>query len=179
MIKNILLAFFIIVSGVLFFLFRSSSTSGPVGGNEVSYESESMGDGIDKIADELGLGDSLDLSNRGLDKLPENVLSMRNLESLDISDNNLTGALPAEIKNLQNLKILKANNNNMTGVPAEIGQMSKLEILDLSNNQLTGLPYELGNLKNLKILNLSGNDYAEQDLERIREGLPGDVEIIL
>ena len=122
---------------------------------------------------------SLDLSNQNLEKLPADVLSRTNLEELDISNNNLSGALPAEIRFLQNLKVLKASNNKMTGVPAEVGQLSKLEILDLSYNQLTGLPYELGNLKNLKILNLSGNDYAEQDLEVIKKGIPNSTEIIL
>lgn len=67
-------------------------------------------------------------------------LSNQNLEVLNISDNNLRGALPAEIRNLRNLKVLNASNNQMTGVPAEIGQLAELEVLDLSNNQLTGLP---------------------------------------
>jgi Leucine-rich repeat (LRR) protein len=67
----------------------------------------------------------------------------------------------------------------MTGVPAEVGQLQNLEVLDLSNNKLTGLPYELGNLKKLKTLNLSGNNYATQDLEIIKKGLPSGVEIIL
>ncbi|MEW6610707.1 MAG: leucine-rich repeat domain-containing protein [Patescibacteria group bacterium] len=114
----------------------------------------------------------LDLSNRNLDKVPMDIFNRTNLVELDVSGNNLTGALPAEIRKLQNLKVLKANNNNMTGVPAEIGQLRKLEVLDLSNNQLTGLPYELGNLKNLKTFNLSGNNYSTLDLERIREDLP-------
>lgn len=122
---------------------------------------------------------SLDLSNKGLDELPSRVPNMTKLESLDISDNNIVGALPAEIRHLQNLKVLKAGNNYMAGVPAEIGELLKLEELDLSNNQLTGLPNEIGNLKNLKILNLSGNDYVEEDLETIKQSLPEDVQIIL
>ena len=114
----------------------------------------------------------LDLSNKNLDKVPMDTFDRSYLEELDVSGNNLTGALPAEIRKLQKLKILKARNNKMTGVPAEIGQLSKLEILDLSNNQLTGLPYELGNLKNLKTFNLSGNNYSTLDLDRIRKDLP-------
>ncbi len=114
----------------------------------------------------------LDLSNKNLDRVPMDTFDRSYLEELDVSGNNLTGALPAEIRKLQKLKILKARNNKMTGVPAEIGQLSKLEILDLSNNQLTGLPYELGNLKNLKTFNLSGNNYSTLDLERIRKDLP-------
>lgn len=120
----------------------------------------------------------LDLSNQNLQRIPEYVFSQRNLEELDVSNNQLTGAIQAEIRHLQNLKILNASNNQMTGVPAEIGQLENLQILDLSNNQLTGLPYELGNLKNLKTLNISGNNYSELDLAIIQENLPKDVNII-
>lgn len=120
----------------------------------------------------------LDLSGQGLDKLPASVLTQTNLEELNISHNRLTGALPAEIRQLKKLKILDMSYNDMTGIPAEIGQLNDLEILNLSHNQFTGLPYELGNLKNLKILDLSGNDYAEQDLEIIREKLSPSTEII-
>lgn len=121
----------------------------------------------------------VDLSNQGLDKIPEYAFSKTQIEELDVSNNNLTGAIQAEIRHLKNLKVLKASNNFMTGVPAEIGQLQKLEVLDLSNNQLTGLPHELGNLKNLKTLNLSGNDYSEFDLDIIRQGLPGNINLIL
>lgn len=125
------------------------------------------------------LSNTLDLSGQGLDNLPSYVLTMTSLQELNISNNNITGALPAEIRQLNTLRVLNASNNDMTGVPAEVGQLDKLEILDLSNNKLTGLPYELGNLKNLKKLDLSGNDYAKQDLDIIRQSLPSDVEIIL
>lgn len=114
----------------------------------------------------------LDLSNQGLAKLPAYVLERTNLTKLDISNNKLTGALPAEIRFLKNLKILDASYNQMTGVPAEVGQLTELTELNLSYNQLTGLPYELGNLKNLKILNLKGNSYSEADLNKILEGIP-------
>ncbi|OGY94339.1 MAG: hypothetical protein A2406_02905 [Candidatus Komeilibacteria bacterium RIFOXYC1_FULL_37_11] len=123
--------------------------------------------------------DSLDLSGQGLSQVDQSVFKQSNLRQLDVSDNQLTGALPAEIRQLQNLQILRATNNQMTGVPAEIGQLSNLIELDLSNNQLTGLPYELGNLKNLKILNLSGNNVSQYDLDIIRQSLSADVNIIM
>jgi len=120
----------------------------------------------------------LNFSNQKLTKIPDFIFAKTNLEELDVSNNQLTGAVQAEIRHLQNLKVLNLSNNQMTGVPAEIGQLSNLEVLNLSNNQLTGLPYELGNLKNLQTLNLSGNNYSEQDLEVIKKGLPADVNII-
>lgn len=123
-------------------------------------------------------GAVLDLSGRGLTKVPLDVFEQTGLERLDLSDNKLTEALPAEIRHLQNLKVLDLSNNRFTGIPAEVGQLNKLEILNLSNNQLTGLPYELGNLQNLVLLGLSGNEYAEADLAVIKEKLPSTATII-
>ncbi|MFA6307296.1 MAG: leucine-rich repeat domain-containing protein [Patescibacteria group bacterium] len=122
--------------------------------------------------------DSLDLSGQGLQQVDQSVFKKTNLLKLDVSNNQLTGALPSQINQLQRLQVLNASNNKMTGVPAEIGQLSNLIELNLANNQLTGLPYELGNLQNLKILNLSGNQTSRQDLDIIRQSLPSNVQII-
>lgn len=119
----------------------------------------------------------LDLSFQSLTKVPDDVFKKTHLEELDVSHNQLSGSLQAEIRHLSNLKILKLNDNKFTSVPAEVGQLSNLEVLDLSNNNLTGLPYELGNLSNLKIINVSGNNYSEQDLAIIRDQLPESVVI--
>lgn len=120
----------------------------------------------------------LDLSNKNLEKLDMSIFDSKGLEELNVSNNRLSGSLPSQIGNLQDLKVLNASNNNFTGVPAEIGHLPKLEILDLSNNQLTGLPNELGNLKNIKTINLSGNNYSEADLKIIKDKLP-NTEFIL
>jgi len=92
------------------------------------------------------VGQTLDLSGSGLTSTPEYIFSRTTITQLDLSNNELEGSLPAEVRQLANLKMLDLSNNNFTGVPAEIGQLQKLEVLNLSNNQLTGLPYELGNL---------------------------------
>lgn len=120
----------------------------------------------------------LDLSNKGLGKVPTYVFDDIGLEELNISNNEITVSIQSEVRNLIKLKVLNASNNLMSGVPAEIGQLENLEVLDLSNNQLTGLPNELGNLKNLKTLNISGNNYSQQDLDYIINKLPSTVNII-
>jgi Leucine rich repeat/Leucine Rich repeats (2 copies) len=123
-------------------------------------------------------GSSLDLSGRGLTSVSSDVFDMTGLETLDLSNNSLTGALPAEIRFLQSLQSLDASDNAMTGVPAEIGQLSALQYLDLSNNELTGLPNELGNLTSLVRLDLRGNTVSTQDLDGIRAKLV-DTEILV
>ena len=114
----------------------------------------------------------LDLSNKDLTKVPEYVFSMKQLEELNLSNNQLTGAIPSQIGQLKNLKVLNLSHNLMTGLPAELGQLSQLTELDVSYNSLTGLPNELGNLKNLKTFNLTGNNYSTFDLDGIIDKLP-------
>jgi len=121
----------------------------------------------------------IDLSGKELTSVSSDIFAKTNTEELDLSNNNLEGSLPAEVRFLQNLKVLDLSNNTFTGVPAEIGQLKNLEVLNLSNNQVTGLPYELGNLSNLKVLNLKGNSYAKADLEVIKQSLPATTEILV
>lgn len=123
-------------------------------------------------------GHVLDLHARNLTQIPADVFEREDLEVLNVSNNQLTGAIQAEIRHLQNLRVLDASNNQMTGVPAEIGQLHNLETLNLANNRLTGLPHELGNLQQLKTLNISGNNYSEADLNIIENRLPAAVTII-
>jgi Leucine-rich repeat (LRR) protein len=120
---------------------------------------------------------TLDLSGKGLMRVPEYVFSKTDIEKLDLSNNKLDGSVQAEIRHLQNLRVLNLSHNQLTGVPAEVGQLKKLEILDLSNNRLTGLPLEIGNLSNLKVLKISGNEYSEYDLKLIKEKLPASTVI--
>lgn len=115
---------------------------------------------------------TLNMSGRGLTKVTADVFTKTALTELNLSDNKLSGALPAEVRFLKNLKVLNLSNNEFTGVPAEIGQLEFLEVLDLSNNKITGLPNELRNLSNLKLLIISGNAYSETDLANIKKNLP-------
>ena len=78
---------------------------------------------------------------------------------LNLTENQLSGAIPAELGSLTNLQRLYLSNNLLTGeIPAELGRLINLEGLHLSGNQLTGpIPAELANLSNLELLALGGN----------------------
>ena len=105
----------------------------------------------------------LDLSYNQLSgEIPAELGNLSNLTSLDLIGNQLNGEIPAELGNLSNLRSLDLNYNQLNGeIPAELGNLSNLTSLDLSSNQLSGeIPAELGNLSNLTSLDLSSNQLS-------------------
>jgi len=115
----------------------------------------------------------LDLSGKGLTSLPAEIGNTDYILQLNVSNNNLTGALPAEIRKMQDLRVLNASHNKLTGIPAEIGQLKNLEEVDFSYNQINTMPNEIENIKgNLKVLNLTGNPYTSTTLNAIKKKLP-------
>jgi Leucine-rich repeat (LRR) protein len=116
---------------------------------------------------------AINLSGKGLKEISKDILDNKTITTLDVSDNNLTGALPAEIRKLSNLEVLIASNNKLTGIPAEIGQLNKLRTANFMNNDITGLPLEIGNLSNLETLDLRGNPkISKNDIGLIQPKIP-------
>jgi len=112
--------------------------------------------------DLLGV-ESLNLSNNRLTgQLSSNLINLTNLKHLDLSSNQIFGSIPPELSKLEGLISLSLGNNEFFGaIPSELGKMTNLETLNLSDNGLNGLiPPELDNLLNLRILNLGGNQLS-------------------
>jgi len=141
---------------------------------------------IREIIPEIGDLESLDrlnvTKNRILtEPLPDNLGSLINLVSLDLSDNRIGGIVPAgfqnmlnvetinlsdneiiglagELGNLPNIRTLYLNNNRITKIPAGLGNSLSLERLDIDNNQLNEISGEFGNCLNLTTLNINNNE---------------------
>lgn len=92
----------------------------------------------------------------GLTELPESLGQLTQLESLDLSGNQLT-ALPEWLSQLTWLRSLGLSGNQLTTLPESLGQLTQLEYLELSGNRLMALPASLIRLTQLRYLNLSGN----------------------
>ncbi|KAK4366799.1 hypothetical protein RND71_014679 [Anisodus tanguticus] len=82
------------------------------------------------------------------------------LESLDLSENTLTGNLSSAIGSLGRLQVLNLANNQLSGVlPTELGELRSLEFLDISNNHFNGsIPENLSS--SLRVLNVSNNELS-------------------
>ena len=81
---------------------------------------------------------------------------------LDLSQNQLTGTIPAQIGRLTDLRRLELWGNNLQGeIPPEVGSLGNLQRLSVWSNQLNGsIPAELGNLSNLRVLVGGGNQFT-------------------
>ena len=100
----------------------------------------------------------LDVSHNALEgALPDGVVRLAKLETLDVSNNRLT-ELPRSLAAMAALKVLRAAGNRLHAVPRELGDMAGLQVLDVSGNSIVRLPCELCNLEGtLKELHLAGN----------------------
>ena len=76
--------------------------------------------------------------------------------SLDVSDNQLVGPIPAELGNLTALTNLSLGDNSLLGeIPPELGNLIELTTLSLAISPLSGtIPSELANLRRLEVLRL-------------------------
>ena len=78
---------------------------------------------------------------------------------INLSNNQLKGAIPVDIDNLEKLNNLRLSLNQLEdSIPTELGQLEELNILTLDNNQLVGsVPQSLADLNNLSILYINDN----------------------
>ena len=79
---------------------------------------------------------------------------------LSLRQNELTGAIPAEIGGLSRLDYSVLGNNSVSGsIPAELGKLAQLRRLDLNNNHFEGaLPPEMGGMKTLEYFDVAHNN---------------------
>jgi len=82
------------------------------------------------------------------------IFTLKNLHTLDLSDNNIT-ELPSNIQ-MNNLHTLIIRSNQLKNFPNDI-KCSALKYLDLSQNQLEKFDLNILNLNTLERLNLSFN----------------------
>ncbi|KAI3852423.1 hypothetical protein MKW92_030220 [Papaver armeniacum] len=94
-------------------------------------------------------------------EIPVEIFSLPSLIHLDLSYNSLVGTIPNQMGNLRNLVGLDLSYNSLSGtIPATIGNLVLLQKLDLSSNSLTGtVPETIEKLKLLAFLALSNNRF--------------------
>ena len=109
----------------------------------------------------------LDISLNDVSVIPAQVANLVNLEELNLQGNFFNKpekkikALPNEICQLKNLKVLILKDNIVEQLPDCINNLTHLEKLDLRDNLIPTLPASFTQLTNLKLLDLKANDMTE------------------
>ena len=99
-------------------------------------------------------------SNNLTGTIPADLEDLQNLADLTLNSNALTGTIPTQLGNLSDLNTLNLYGNDLSGgIPASLGTLYKLAYLSLFDNVLDGnIPPELGNLSDLMELNINENE---------------------
>lgn len=94
--------------------------------------------------------------------IPYSLGNLTNVTSLFLSDNNLTGVVPASLGQLFGLSVLDLSRNSLNGsIPSSFASLGNLTSLDMSSNFLSGIvPAAFGALSKLQFLNLSNNNLS-------------------
>ncbi|KPP71935.1 volume-regulated anion channel subunit LRRC8C-like [Scleropages formosus] len=124
---------------------------------------------------------SLELRSCALERIPNAVLGLTNLEELDLKENKLMTVeeilslqhcrqlvtlrlwhnnilyIPENINKLLFLETLNLSWNKLRTVPISLFYCTRLRHLNLSHNQLTSLPPEIGTLQSLQYLSVASN----------------------
>ena len=115
------------------------------------------------ITDGTGRVTTLNLTDNNLSgEIPAELGDLTSLQNLYLWQNSLSGEIPAELGGLTSLQILFLEDNNLSGeIPAELGDLSSLQSLYLAQNGLSGeIPAELGDLTSLLTLDLQNNNLS-------------------
>ena len=118
--------------------------------------------------------DSLDLSNNRLSGPIPDLSAITRLATLILSGNQLSGPIP-DLSAGTSLGTLNLSDNQLRGtIPAWLGSHTDLQILSLRGNRLTGtIPEAVGNLPRIFVTRFAGNTLTGCVPNRLRNLLDG------
>lgn len=121
-----------------------------------------------------GALDTIDLSNRRLREIPEEIVDVIKDEAVRLAlAYNQIHTIPARFTQLHRLRYLNLRSNAISIFPEWLGDMPRLEILDVSKNKLRRLPDDPRQLLQLRVFSVGQNRLRRlplwlADMEHVR-----------
>jgi hypothetical protein len=106
-----------------------------------------------------------------IQEIPSQIKELSKLTALSLPNNDIQTLL-VELITLKNLKQMDLSNNPKLQNVDNLEKILSLEFVSLSGCHLTEMPLNIGNLKHLKELDLEGNSIDEKEQTRIKKALP-------
>jgi Leucine-rich repeat (LRR) protein len=103
---------------------------------------------------------SLSIVSCGLNKVPDELINLSNLNHLSISGNKIE-YIPQYLYELNKLRTLNLSDNNILEISSDVNHLINLVELNLSHNRLEYVPDEIFRLVSLKKLDLSCNSIVK------------------
>ncbi|ROT36418.1 RAM signaling pathway protein [Sodiomyces alkalinus F11] len=128
-------------------------------------ENETQAAEASAVSTDLKPGVTIDLSRKGIQRLPEEVVDIiqNELERLALSHNQIS-SFPMRFAECTSLRYLNVRNNQFREFPLALCDLKSLEILDLSKNKLRVLPPDIVRLASLKVFSVQKNRIEELPL---------------
>jgi len=101
------------------------------------------------------------LYKNNISSLPDIFSGMKQLETFDVSCNELRTIPPSIFSLTLSLAVLDLENNLLTEIPASIGNLRNLKKVCFAKNKISKIPVELGSLLKLQELDVSSNSISE------------------
>ena len=113
-------------------------------------------------------GLELNLSGVDMNKFSNQILKLKKVEALDVSNNHVTH-VPPQICKLSRLEELRMASNDIHVLPNDLLKLQSLTLLDINDNKVKALPFPVSRWANLTNLNIAGNFIRElpQDLDKL------------
>lgn len=117
---------------------------------------------------------SLDLSERNISIIPDEIGLLNELKKINISHNKIK-ELPNSISQLSNLESLDVHDNELLKLPDTFNQLKKLVYLYIRANPIAKLPPDFGKLQHLRTFSFSNlesfsNNFSDLGLRYVSFG---------
>ncbi|GAB0133624.1 hypothetical protein EsDP_00002028 [Epichloe bromicola] len=138
---------------------------------QTALESEGQAADAGAVGTGLRSGVTVDLSRKGIQKLPEEVVD---IVKDQLERGNQIKEFPAALCELKSLEILDLGRNQLRILPLNISKLASLKVLSVPKNQIRELPLCLADMGSLQVLKFEGNpiSFPPKDAIQPQSGSP-------